>query len=340
MVLDALIWIKNTIDPTLTFRRSCREGVCGSCSMNIAGTNTLACTMHADDAKGAIAVYPLPHMPVIKDLVPDMTNFYAQHRSIEPWLKTDSPTPQKEWRQSHEDRAEARRALRVHPVRLLLDRLPVLLVERRPLSRPRHPASGRPLGRGQPRRADRRAARRPRGPVPPLPLPHHPELHQGLPQRAEPGGGHRLAQAQDGRARRVGGAVQGAQAMIDHIGMRGRATSPAPPSSTGRRWPRSASASSWRSRPRRPVMALRSASAPTASLLLDRRGSGWRPAHPCRVRRCIRAQRRCVLRRRNRRRRQGQWPSGPAPAIPRELLRRLRARRRRQQHRGRLSRPC
>ena len=75
MVLDALIWIKNTIDPTLTFRRSCREGVCGSCSMNIAGTNTLACTMHAGDAKGAIAVYPLPHMPVIKDLVPDMTQF-------------------------------------------------------------------------------------------------------------------------------------------------------------------------------------------------------------------------------------------------------------------------
>jgi succinate dehydrogenase / fumarate reductase iron-sulfur subunit len=105
MVLDALLWIKNTIDPTLTFRRSCREGVCGSCSMNIAGTNTLACTMHADDAKGAvIAVYPLPHMPVIKDLVPDMTNFYAQHRSIEPWLKTDSPTPQKEWLQAKEDR--------------------------------------------------------------------------------------------------------------------------------------------------------------------------------------------------------------------------------------------
>ncbi len=88
MVLDALIWIKNRIDPTLTFRRSCREGVCGSCSMNIAGTNTLACTMHADDAKGAIAVYPLPHMPVIKDLVPDMTQFYAQLRAIEPWLKT------------------------------------------------------------------------------------------------------------------------------------------------------------------------------------------------------------------------------------------------------------
>ena len=105
MVLDALLWIKNNVDATLTFRRSCREGVCGSCSMNIAGTNTLACTMHADDVKGAaIAIYPLPHMPVVKDLVPDMTRFYAQHHEIEPWLKTDSPTPQKEWRQSHDDR--------------------------------------------------------------------------------------------------------------------------------------------------------------------------------------------------------------------------------------------
>jgi succinate dehydrogenase / fumarate reductase iron-sulfur subunit len=105
MVLDALLWIKNNVDPTLTFRRSCREGVCGSCSMNIDGTNTLACTMHAHDAThDMIAIYPLPHMPVVKDLVPDLTHFYAQHRSIEPWLETDSPTPEKEWRQSHEDR--------------------------------------------------------------------------------------------------------------------------------------------------------------------------------------------------------------------------------------------
>ena len=106
MVLDGLIWIKNNIDPTLTFRRSCREGVCGSCSMNIGGTNTLACTLHADDAPERISIYPLPHLPVIKDLVPDLTHFFAQHRSIEPWLKTDTPTPQKEWRQSREDRAK------------------------------------------------------------------------------------------------------------------------------------------------------------------------------------------------------------------------------------------
>jgi succinate dehydrogenase iron-sulfur subunit len=106
MVLDALIWIKNTIDPTLTFRRSCREGICGSCAMNIDGTNTLACTKAMDDTKAPIRIYPLPHMSVVKDLVPDLTTFYAQHETIQPWLQTVSPEPQKEWRQSHEDRTK------------------------------------------------------------------------------------------------------------------------------------------------------------------------------------------------------------------------------------------
>ena len=105
MVLDGLIWIKNHIDPTLTFRRSCREGICGSCSMNIDGQNTLACTKSMGDQNaGALRIYPLPHQPVVKDLVPDLTNFYAQFASIEPWLQTRSPAPQKEWLQSPEDR--------------------------------------------------------------------------------------------------------------------------------------------------------------------------------------------------------------------------------------------
>jgi succinate dehydrogenase / fumarate reductase, iron-sulfur subunit len=106
MVLDGLIWIKNKIDPTLTFRRSCREGVCGSCAMNIDGTNTLACTKDMKDIEGEVKIYPLPHMPVVKDLVPDLTEFYAQQASIQPWLQTESVTPEKEWRQSHEDRAK------------------------------------------------------------------------------------------------------------------------------------------------------------------------------------------------------------------------------------------
>ena len=79
MVLDGIIWIKAKIDPTLTFRRSCREGICGSCAMNIDGANTLACTKGMDEITHPIRIYPLPHMPVIKDLVPDLTHFYSQH---------------------------------------------------------------------------------------------------------------------------------------------------------------------------------------------------------------------------------------------------------------------
>jgi succinate dehydrogenase / fumarate reductase, iron-sulfur subunit len=93
MVLDALIKIKNEIDPTLTFRRSCREGICGSCAMNIGGTNTLACTKSCRDLDGEVRIYPLPHLPVIKDLVPDLTHFYAQYASVKPWLQTRTPAP-------------------------------------------------------------------------------------------------------------------------------------------------------------------------------------------------------------------------------------------------------
>jgi len=93
MVLDILIKIKNEIDPTLTFRRSCREGICGSCAMNIAGGNTLACTQATVDLKGDVKIYPLPHMPVVKDLIPDLTNFYAQYASVKPWLQTRTPAP-------------------------------------------------------------------------------------------------------------------------------------------------------------------------------------------------------------------------------------------------------
>lgn len=107
MVLDALLYIKNKVDPTLAFRRSCREGICGSCSMNIDGGNTLACTMGMDEVGAkAIKVYPLPHMAVIKDLVPDLTAFYAQHAAIQPWLKTTTPAPEKEWHQTRDDRAK------------------------------------------------------------------------------------------------------------------------------------------------------------------------------------------------------------------------------------------
>lgn len=104
MILDALITIKDKIDPTLTFRRSCREGICGSCAMNIDGINTLACIYGLDEVKGDVRIYPLPHLPVVKDLVPDLTHFYAQHASVRPWLETRTNEPGTEWRQSVESR--------------------------------------------------------------------------------------------------------------------------------------------------------------------------------------------------------------------------------------------
>ncbi len=107
MVLDALIKIKNEIDPTLTFRRSCREGVCGSCAMNVDGTNTLSCIKDIGDIKGDAKIYPLPHLEVVKDLVPDLNNAYAQYASTEPWLKTKTPPPSDTERlQSPEERAK------------------------------------------------------------------------------------------------------------------------------------------------------------------------------------------------------------------------------------------
>ncbi|AHC73635.1 succinate dehydrogenase [Candidatus Endolissoclinum faulkneri L5] len=105
MVLDALIKIKNEIDTTLTFRRSCREGICGSCSMNVDGTNTLACLKSISDIKGDVYIYPLPHMPVIKDLVPDLSSAYEQLTSIKPWLQVDKPhSIAKEHKQSPRER--------------------------------------------------------------------------------------------------------------------------------------------------------------------------------------------------------------------------------------------
>merc|ERR1711971_129236 len=108
MVLDALIKIKNEMDPSLTFRRSCREGICGSCAMNIGGMNTLACLSKIDANNKTTKIYPLPHMYVVKDLVPDMNNFYQQYRSIQPWLQAEevkSEVPQQNL-QSVDDRAK------------------------------------------------------------------------------------------------------------------------------------------------------------------------------------------------------------------------------------------
>jgi succinate dehydrogenase / fumarate reductase iron-sulfur subunit len=104
MVLDALHKIKYEIDPTVAFRRSCREGICGSCSMNIGGENALACLKPIEDARGAVHVYPLPHMPVIRDLVPDLDRFFRHYHAVEPWLQAAGPEPAQEGRQSPQQR--------------------------------------------------------------------------------------------------------------------------------------------------------------------------------------------------------------------------------------------
>ena len=152
MVLDALNKIKNEIDSTLTYRRSCREGICGSCSMNIDGTNTLACLKAIDDVRGAVTIYPLPHMHVVKDLVPDMTNFYAQLQSIEPWLKTATPTPPKERLQAKQDREKLDGLYECILCACCSTSCPSYWWNERPLSGPGRAAAGLPLGHRQPRR--------------------------------------------------------------------------------------------------------------------------------------------------------------------------------------------
>lgn len=108
MILDALIHIKNKVDPTLSFRRSCREGICGSCAMNIDGENGLACLKPTDFSKKVIKIYPLPHMHIVRDLVPDLTGFYAQYKSIKPWLitETEEKVVEEQGLQSKKDRAK------------------------------------------------------------------------------------------------------------------------------------------------------------------------------------------------------------------------------------------
>src|SRR4051795_12033525 len=104
MLLDALQRIKSDVDDSLSLRRSCREGVCGSDAMNINGKNGLACTHNLNELSQPIVLRPLPGLPVIRDLIVDMTNFFKQYHSIKPFLINNEPLPEKERLQSPAER--------------------------------------------------------------------------------------------------------------------------------------------------------------------------------------------------------------------------------------------
>ena len=201
MVLDALIAIKNDMDSTLTFRRSCREGVCGSCAMNIGGRNTLACTKGIDELPaGTITISPLPHQPVLKDLVPDLTNFTAQYAAIQPYLQTVTPEPDAEWRQSPEERAKLDGLYECILCACCSTSCPSYWWNAERFYGPGGAAAGLSLDQRQPRRDAGRTARRARRPVQALSLPHHHELRPGLPEGPQPRQGHRRDQEGDGGA--------------------------------------------------------------------------------------------------------------------------------------------
>ncbi len=142
MVLDALIWIKNKVDSTLAFRRSCREGVCGSCSMTMDGTNWLACTRFISDMATPAMIYPLANMRIIKDLVPDQTHVFAQYAAIKPWLRSKTPEAREGAASICRRARPDRRLLRMYPLFLLHLRLPKPLVEWRSFSRASGASSG------------------------------------------------------------------------------------------------------------------------------------------------------------------------------------------------------
>ena len=196
MLLDALVRIKNDVDDSLALRRSCREGVCGSDAMNINGKNGLACTTNLRELKEPIVLRPLPGLPVIRDLIVDMTHFFNQYHSIRPYLINDTPPPEKERLQSPEAREELDGLYEC--ILCACHFLPVVLVESGQVRRPGRPAAGLPLHRGQPRRSHRQPPGQPGRPVPPVPLPHHHELRRRLSEGPESDQGDRQDQGTDG----------------------------------------------------------------------------------------------------------------------------------------------
>ncbi len=201
MLLDALMRIKQTVDDSVAYRRSCREGVCGSDAMNINGKNGLACITNLRDLKEPIVLKPLPGLPVIRDLIVDMTPILQA-------VRLDQALPDQRHAAAREGAAavaggprRARRPVRVHPVRVLLDLVPVVLVEPGQVRRTRRAAAGLPVHRRQPRPGHQRATRRPGGSVPAVSLPHDHELRRCVPQGPEPDARDRKDQGPAGAPR-------------------------------------------------------------------------------------------------------------------------------------------
>ena len=182
MLLDALLMIKQQ-DDSLSLRKSCREGVCGSDAMNINGRNGLACITPLSGLKEPVELRPLPGLPVIRDLIVDMTQFFRQYHSIKPYLIKNDPPPE--------------------TVRLLYHFLSVVLVEPGQVRRPGRIAAGLSFHRRHARSGHQRAPRRSRGSVSFVPLSHHHELRGCVSERVEPDRGHRKNQGYDGEAHRM-----------------------------------------------------------------------------------------------------------------------------------------
>jgi hypothetical protein len=220
MLLDVLIKLK-ALDPSLSFRRSCREGVCGSDAMNINGKNGLACLTNMRSLPQTVVLKPLPGLPVVRDLFVDMTGFFKQYHSIKPWLVNDDPPPERERLQTPVERDELNGLYECILCACCSSACPSFWWNPDKYVGPGRPAAGLPLPGRQPRPGSRRAAGQPRGSVPSVPLPHDPELHRRLPQGSEPGTGDQPDPRHDGTA----GAVNGGRAVTRRAGA-GRPESP------------------------------------------------------------------------------------------------------------------
>ena len=188
MLLDALMRLK-AVDDTLSFRRSCREGVCGSDAMNINGKNGLACITNLKDVKEPVELRPLPGLPVIRDLIVDMSQFFKQYHSIKPYLVNDTPPPEKERLQSPEDREELDGLYECILCACCSTACPSFWWNPDKFVGPAGLLAAYRFIADSARPGHRRAPRQPRGPVPAVPLPHDHELRRRLPEGPQPDAG-------------------------------------------------------------------------------------------------------------------------------------------------------